>query len=146
MPINPESKLQIACVKLFDLLYPNSHGRLFMNHNNPNSARQGVLLVKMGMVAGVADMTLLGDRGIIFIELKTPKGKQSETQKQWQQICETAGYQYRIIRSVKQFYELLTTNLRPVNTTGSINGARTCEQSAQKPNRLPRKTSKRAGP
>ena len=88
-----------------------------MNHNNPSSGRQGALLVRMGMVAGVADMTLLGDRGIIFIELKTPKGKQSKIQKQWQKTCESAGYQYKIIRSIREFYDLLILNLRQAPKT-----------------------------
>ena len=93
-----------------------------MNHNNPSSSRQGALLIKMGLVAGVADMTLLGDRGIIFIELKTPKGKQSQIQKQWQKTCETAGYQYKLIRTIREFYNLLSLNLKPCGTSTLTGG------------------------
>lgn len=110
--MTPEAKLQIKCVKTFYRLYPNAWGRLFMNYNNPRSARNGRLLVSMGLTAGVADLTLLSDVGPIFIELKTGKNQQNENQKSWQKQIESAGYRYHLIRSEMEFFELIVTVMK----------------------------------
>jgi len=111
MPLGPETRLQAACVNLFYLLYPHAAGRLFLNHNNPRGPKHGHLLRQMGLVAGVADMTLLGDNGAVFIEFKTTTSTQNKNQKQWQKIAEKAGYRYYLVRSVQQFQRCLQQNL-----------------------------------
>jgi hypothetical protein len=112
MPLSPETRLQAACVKLYYMLWPRHAGRLFLNHNNPRGPRHGQLLKSMGLVAGVADMTLLGDNGAVFIEFKTTKGTQNQNQKSWQKTCEAAGYRYYLVKSVSQFQEIVSQNLR----------------------------------
>jgi len=62
----------------------------------------------MGLTAGVADLTLLSDVGIIFIELKTGKTQQNENQKSWEKQIESAGFRYHLIRSEMEFFELVT--------------------------------------
>ena len=106
--MTPEARLQIKCVKTFYRLYPHAWGRLFMNYNNPRSARNGRILVSMGLTAGVADLTLLSDVGIIFIELKTGKTQQNKNQKSWEKQIESAGFRYHLIRSEMEFFELVT--------------------------------------
>lgn len=110
--MTPEARLQIKCVKTFYRLYPHAWGRLFMNYNNPRSARNGRILVSMGLTAGVADLTLLSDVGPIFIELKTGKNQQNENQKSWQKQIECAGYRYHLIRSEMEFFELITSVMK----------------------------------
>jgi hypothetical protein len=61
-----------------------------------------------GMVSGVADMTYLKDGKAYFFELKADKGRQSDNQKQWQEIVEAAGFSYQIIRSLTQFQTAIT--------------------------------------
>jgi hypothetical protein len=114
--MTPESKLQIKCVRTFYRLYPQAWGRLFMNYNNPRSARNGRILVSMGLTAGVADLTLLSDEGPIFIELKSGKNQQNENQKSWQKQIESAGYRYHLIRSEWEFFELITSVMKGVIT------------------------------
>ena len=79
--MTPEYTLQAACVKLFKLLRPHEEGRLFLNLNNPRSRTNGHFLKGIGLTAGVADMTYLSDKGVIFLEFKANKGKQSLSQK-----------------------------------------------------------------
>ena len=105
--MTPEYQLQAACVKLFAMLKPNEAGRLFLNLNNPRSSTNGHFLKMIGLTAGVADMTYLSDNGVIFLEFKTEKGKQSLTQKWWQGVVETAGYRYEVIRSVEDFQRIV---------------------------------------
>ena len=74
-----------------------------MNMNNPRSKINGAIMKASGMVSGVADMTYLKDGKVYFFELKADKGRQSDNQKQWQEIVEAAGFSYQIIRSLTQF-------------------------------------------
>lgn len=63
-------------------------------------------MVGEGLVAGVADLLLwypsLGYHGLA-IEIKTPKGKQSPQQIEWQQAVEKYGYKYIVCRSLDDF-------------------------------------------
>lgn len=43
------------------------------------------------------------------IEFKTKKGSQSQTQKDFQNIFEAAGYSYSVVRSFEQFKYLICT-------------------------------------
>ena len=62
-----------------------------------------------GLVAGVADMTYLKDGKAYFFELKANKGRQSDNQKQWQEIVEAEGFSYQIIRSLDEFQTAINT-------------------------------------
>ena len=105
--MTPEYTLQAACVKLFALMRPNEQGLLFLNLNNPRSRSNGFFLKGIGLTAGVADMTYLSPKGAVFLEFKTPKGKQSLSQKWWQGVVEAVGYRYVVIRSVEDFQRVL---------------------------------------
>lgn len=110
MKRHSESNLQKACYKLFCTLKPLEYGLLYLNHNNAASAIQGSILKAMGMVAGVADMTYL-TTPVTFIEFKTENGKQSQPQKHWQQLVESKGYRYIIVRSQAEFCAAVGINL-----------------------------------
>jgi hypothetical protein len=90
-----EYNLQASCVKLFALMRPNEQGLLFLNLNNPRSRSNGFFLKGIGLTAGVADMTYLSPKGAVFLEFKTPKGKQSLSQKWWQGGGSGGGVQVR---------------------------------------------------
>ncbi len=71
-----------------------------MVHNTPRNKIDGARLKSMGMVAGVSDMIYLRyDRAPLCIEFKTDNGRQSPEQKRWQQVAESFGCEYRIIRT-----------------------------------------------
>ena len=53
-------------------------------------------------IPGESDLTLFCRGGrTIFIEVKTPSGKQSKQQKRFQAAVERLGFEYIIMRSVK---------------------------------------------
>jgi hypothetical protein len=52
-------------------------------------------------------MTYLSPKGAVFLEFKAPKGKQSLSQKWWQERVESVGYRYVVIRSIEEFQNLL---------------------------------------
>ena len=101
----PEQDLQRACVKWFNLQYPEMHGLLFMCHQNASSRIQQSILKGLGLIAGVSDLILLSPSGAVFIELKAGKNKQTDVQKEWQAKVEAYGYPYVVVNSLEQFIE-----------------------------------------
>jgi hypothetical protein len=102
-----EFKLQAQCFRYHWNERPQERGRLFTVNNNSGGKFEGAIMKAMGVVAGVADMMYLSDAGLIALEFKTPTGRQSPAQKEWQETIEAAGYRYYIIRSFEQFKETL---------------------------------------
>lgn len=57
---------------------------------------------------GESDLTLFTHGGkTYFIEIKTPTGRQSKRQKHFQQLVESHGFTYIIMRSVEDARELI---------------------------------------
>lgn len=102
-----ESKLQQACVKWFNYQFPNYRGMLFAIPNGgARSAATGRILKAEGVVAGVADMILLIPNKhyhSLCVEMKTEKGRQSPSQREWQEKVESVGNKYVVCRSLEQF-------------------------------------------
>ena len=106
-PRDEEHRLQAACVRLFRLKYPRWRHLLFAV---PNGGRRdaitGARLKAEGATAGVADLILfIPNRryGGLAIEMKTPNGRQSKEQREWQRKCEEAGNKYVLCRSAADF-------------------------------------------
>ena len=102
-----ESQIQCGCVKWFRLQYQSIGRMLFAV---PNGGARNVIEASImkgeGVTAGVSDLILLVPRkgyGALCIEMKTPKGKQSEYQKQWQHLTERNGNMYVICRTFEDF-------------------------------------------
>lgn len=103
-----EHSIQCACVQWFRLAYPTLARRLFAV---PNGGRRdavtGAKLKAEGVIAGVADLILLvpsKQYGALLIEMKTGKGRQSESQKEWQSDLTRADeYKYVVCRSFDDF-------------------------------------------
>jgi hypothetical protein len=102
-----ESIIQQNCVKWFRLQYPELALMLFAVPNGGLRRRVEAAIMKAeGMTAGVADLILLvPSKGYnsLCIEMKTEKGRQTDTQKQSQKHAERHGNKYVICRSFEQF-------------------------------------------
>lgn len=107
-----ESRLQRACVKWFRLRYHRFAPLLFAVPNGgARDTITGARLKAEGVVPGVADLILLLPRGgahALCIELKTPKGRQRDTQRAWQDAVTGQGYAYVICRSLDAFVALVS--------------------------------------
>lgn len=96
------------CAVVLPPISTTAWGRLFAV---PNGGRRDVTtaakLKAEGVVAGVADLILLKsnrDYGALLIEMKTLKGIQRDSQKQWQNIvCSDGEYKYVVCRSFDDF-------------------------------------------
>ncbi len=98
-----EDKLQQECFIWHSNTYPKLRGLLYHNFGNPRNAIQGAKLKTMGLVSGVADLTLLHKGKAYFFELKTETGKQSKRQIEWESQVTANKFYYKIIRSVAEF-------------------------------------------
>lgn len=82
---------------------PKERGLLFHCQQKARNAIEGNRFKAIGVVAGVSDLIYLKPGGKPYLlELKTATGTQSDIQKDWQAQVEFAGYEYRIIRSLKE--------------------------------------------
>lgn len=107
-PSDEEHRIQVSCVRWFRMKYPHLSPRLFAV---PNGGRRdgitGARLKEEGVLAGVADLILLvpnADYHALLIEMKTPKGRQSESQRAWQRaVAGNDDYLYVVCRSLEEF-------------------------------------------
>ena len=83
-----ESKIQASCIK-----YAKSKGWY-------------VLKIIKCNVSGFPDSVLFKDGMTIFVEYKTDKGVISELQKYQQKLLENQGFQYFLVRNLKNFQEI----------------------------------------
>lgn len=125
-----EDELEKACVEWFRWQYASNPMLQRLLIHVPNEGRlaggrrEGGLRKAMGVVAGVADLLLLvgkdeqsamsgnnaisGWGGYLGIELKTERGRQSESQQAWEEaVIGIGGGDYVIVRSLEDFQEVV---------------------------------------
>ena len=106
-PSDDEHRIQVACVRWFKQQYPSfAHNLFAVPNGGRRDAVTGARLKAEGVLAGVADLILLKSNrfyGALLIEMKTRKGKQQQTQREWQQKITADGYRYVICRSFDDF-------------------------------------------
>ena len=110
-----EESLQINCVRWFGMQYPE---RALQLHHSPNggykTAYEGAVFKRMGTRAGFPDLILLlpkGESPFLCIEFKTDKGRQSESQRAYQQAVESVGAVYAVCRSFDEFKTIIENYL-----------------------------------
>ncbi|MDR2448665.1 MAG: VRR-NUC domain-containing protein [Prevotellaceae bacterium] len=107
--IHEESKLQRMCVQWFRVQFPRL--TLFAI---PNGGRRGkveaAIMKGEGVLAGVADLFLTlpnMEYNGLFIEIKTPDGRQSNSQCTFERRTIENGYCYRICRTFEEFRDVI---------------------------------------
>lgn len=102
-----ESKIQQEIV----MWYKNS---FCLNHHSPqhaifsvpNEGRSKIETMQkkaIGMMSGVSDLIIVRPNEVLFVEVKTPTGVQSQSQKIFQSIVESLGFRYLLVRSLDDF-------------------------------------------
>lgn len=111
-----ESQIQHSCLEWFRLQYPSLSLLMFAVPNGgKRDAVTGARMKYEGAIRGVADLILLIPKkgyASLCIEMKTPKGTQSEHQEAWQRLAEKANNKYVICRSVTEFVSEVNSYLR----------------------------------
>ena len=108
-----EDRLTQECYLWFHNTYPSLRGLLF---HVPNGGRrfgfEASKFKTMGVWKGVADFLFVFNGNILGIELKTAKGVQSPSQKEWEaQFVMKGGGSYYIARTLQEFQYIVNQTL-----------------------------------
>ena len=76
-----------------------------------NGAIRTARLITTGLFPGVGDLVVWwrrnGQTVIGYLEVKTATGRQSDRQRHFQDLCESHGIPYRVVRSVEDVREYM---------------------------------------
>lgn len=98
-----ETQLQIAAVNLLQYVLPIGAVIHHSHNEGKRSKREGGIAKAMGQRAGFADLMIMFNRVVYFIEFKSKKGSQSTTQKAFEADIAAQGFEhYAIIRSIPE--------------------------------------------
>lgn len=108
-----EHRIQSDCFVFFHNTYPEHRGKLAYNHANSRNAIDGAKNKALGLIKGRSDFSFYFNKTAYFLECKTPTGKQSKEQKEWQKLMEDSGFEYFLFTSVDEFKEIIKNIIRP---------------------------------
>lgn len=98
-----EDAIHIAILQYLDTVLPKDATPAW---HTPNGGKRGIkTAIKMkalGTRAGFPDLGFLYQSKFYALEVKTPKGTQRQTQKDWEKHITDAGGYYAIVRSVDE--------------------------------------------
>ena|SRR5690554_2828871 len=87
----------------FCLKHHNPQNIIFSVANEGSNMKEQMYKKSIGLIPGVSDLIVITQSEVIFVEVKTQKGRQSPKQKQFQSKVEALGYRYLIVRSLEDF-------------------------------------------
>lgn len=100
----PEADLQRAVVSALRFALPRTaivhHCANEVTEAGPRGARRQAILVGMGVHSGFADLMVLCDGRVLFLELKSPKGKLSPAQDAFRDAVQAQGFGWALVRSL----------------------------------------------
>jgi hypothetical protein len=101
-PRHIESRIQQECVRWFRMQYP-TYMILSIPNGGSRNAMEAANMRKEGILAGAPDLLIIAERAVLFVEMKSPKGKQQMTQKEFQKNVERLGHIYKVCHSLMEF-------------------------------------------
>jgi len=102
-----ESELQRNCVKWLRLHFPDIVCFAVPNGGARNKISAAILKGE-GVLAGCTDLVILKpnkEYHALFVEMKYEKGRQTQSQKDFETKCVKNGYKYMICRSLSGFMD-----------------------------------------
>ncbi|MEN8892732.1 MAG: VRR-NUC domain-containing protein [Planktotalea arctica] len=100
----PEADLQRAVVTALRFALPKGaiihHSANEVSEAGPRGARKQAILVGMGVYPGFADLVVLSEGRVLFLELKSLKGRLSPAQEAFRDAVLTQGFGWALVRSL----------------------------------------------
>lgn len=100
----PEADLQRAVVKALRFALPRTaiihHSANEVTEPGPRGAKRQAILVGMGVHPGFADLVVLCDGRVLFLELKSLKGKLITDQEAFRDAVLAQGHGWALVRSL----------------------------------------------
>lgn len=105
-----ENRIQQEIFNWFNNSYCLRHHKpKFKIFSVPNGGKRDVkeamTLKRTGLVSGVSDLIVLFPKKCLFVEVKTETGILSDKQKKFRDDVELLGFEYIVVRSLKDFQE-----------------------------------------
>ena len=100
----PEADAQRAIVSALRIALPRDaivhHCANEVTEAGPRGAKRQSILVGMGVHAGFADLMVICDARILFLELKAPKGRLRPEQEAFRDAVLSQGFGWALVRSL----------------------------------------------
>jgi hypothetical protein len=101
----PEADLQRAVVQALRFALPRTviihHCANEVTEVGPRGAKRQAILVGMGVYAGFADLMILCDGRVLFLELKSQKGRLRPEQEAFRDTVLAQGFGWALVRSLE---------------------------------------------
>jgi hypothetical protein len=101
-----EDGIQAGIVRALRYMYPQSVTFAIPNGGQRNKAT-GAIMKATGTLAGCSDLVFLHKSSTYFIEVKGPKGTQTDSQKEFQKRVEKQGFKYYLVRSTDEILQII---------------------------------------
>jgi hypothetical protein len=120
----PEADLQRAVVEVLRLALPREaiihHSANEVTEPGPRGARRQAILVGMGVHAGFADLIVMSEGRILFLELKSLRGRLRPSQEAFRDAVLAQGFGWALVRSIDDALGALaeyglTTRINPAS-------------------------------
>lgn len=97
----PELQVHKAIMAYLDRVLPKTVRAFHPANGGRRDAKTGAMLKALGVKAGVADIVLVRQGGVMaFLEVKAGKGSPSPAQRDWRDWCAENAVPYAIVRSI----------------------------------------------
>ena len=100
----PEADLQRAVVSALRFALPRGaiihHCANEVTQAGPRGAKRQAILQGMGVHAGFADLMVLSEGRVLFLELKSPKGRLSPAQQAFRDAVQAQGFAWALVWSL----------------------------------------------
>ncbi len=110
----PEADLQRSVVTALKFALPKTaiihHCANEVTEPGPRGAKRQAILVGMGVHPGFADLMVLCDSRVLFLELKSLKGRLSPNQEAFRDTVLAQGFGWALVRSVDDALGALAHN------------------------------------
>lgn len=106
--MKPEESIQRQIVQYLELM-----GIFFFSVPNENAGGGKGAMIRMqmyramGLRPGVSDLVVILPSRIVFLEVKTATGRQSEHQRRFEARVKELGFEYYVVRSVDDVSKVL---------------------------------------
>ena len=106
-----EDKIQQEIVMWYRNTYclknHNPRNLIFSVPNDSKDAKEQMRKISTGLYAGVSDLIIIHFGKVLFVEVKNDKGRQSDKQKDFQQLIEAQGFKYYLVRSLEELKQII---------------------------------------
>ena len=95
-----ESAIQSHIIHFLNAALPQHGVVMSIPNEGKRDPRTGARMKRQGLFTGAADLMILVDGKAMFLEVKTPTGRQTVHQERFERTVNHAGCPYAVVRSV----------------------------------------------